>query len=203
VLSLHREAGAVVAATAVAELAAAAREALARFHAAEPLRPGMAREQLRTSLPGGRAVDARLFALVLAELARAGDVEVEQDLVRGKGFSPGQAEAERASAVEQTLAVYRAAGLAPPTGAAPAEAVEILIRRGELVRVKADLCFHRPAVDELRERLRAFLSRAGQITPQEWKELTGQTRKYAIPLAEFFDAEKVTLRVGDVRKLRG
>jgi selenocysteine-specific elongation factor len=65
-----------------------------------------------------------------------------------------------------------------------------------------DLVFHHQPLSALRERLRAFLVDKGQITPQEWKELVGATRKFAIPLAEYFDAEKVTLRVGDLRKLR-
>jgi selenocysteine-specific elongation factor len=49
----------------------------------------------------------------------------------------------------------------------------------------------------------AALREKGQITAQEWKELVGASRKFAIPLAEYFDAEKVTMRVGEVRKLRG
>jgi selenocysteine-specific elongation factor len=197
----------------VAELGAAVREALERFHAAEPLRAGVAREELRTSLPGAR-IDGRLLALVLAELARVGAIELEGDLVRDRRFSVEKAETERSSLVERTLGVYRAAGLAPPgshalaaavsaPGAEAVAALEILVRRGDLVRLKPELCFDRGAIDGLRARLRAFLARAGQITPQQWKELTGQTRKYAIPLAEHFDAEKVTLRIGDIRRLRG
>jgi selenocysteine-specific elongation factor len=213
-LTFHRDTGAVVAAAVVRELSATVLEVLARFHAAQPLRAGLAREELRTSQAATRALDPRLFALVLAELARAGQIEAEQDLVRSKGFSPRPAEAERDVAVERTLEVYRTSGLAPPwnnelpaklgvPAGETAAALEILIRRGDLVRIKPDLCFHRAALDQLRERLRGFLIRAGQITPQEWKELTGQTRKYAIPLAEHFDADKLTLRIGDLRKLRG
>ena len=62
--------------------------------------------------------------------------------------------------------------------------------------------FHKDAVDGLRQKLVAFLVEKTQITPQEWKELVGSTRKFAIPLAEHFDAEKLTLRIGDLRKLR-
>ena len=71
------------------------------------------------------------------------------------------------------------------------------------MRVKPDLCFDRAAVDALADRLRAHLAAQREITAQQWKELSGVTRKYAIPLAEHFDAEKLTLRVGDVRRLRG
>ena len=72
---------------------------------------------------------------------------------------------------------------------------------GELVKV-SDLYFARAAVDELRGRLVAFLEKEGQLSPTQWKELVGQSRKFTIPLAEYFDAQKVTLRVGDLRKLR-
>ena len=55
---------------------------------------------------------------------------------------------------------------------------------------------------ELRARLVAFLDQHREITPQQWKELTATSRKYSIPLAEYFDGEKLTLRVGDVRRRR-
>ncbi|HEX9105327.1 MAG TPA: SelB C-terminal domain-containing protein, partial [Polyangia bacterium] len=80
--------------------------------------------------------------------------------------------------------------------------IELLVRGGSLVRMK-DLVFHAPAVAALRERLVAHLKAHAQITPQEWKELVGASRKFAIPLAEHFDGEKLTMRVGEVRKLRG
>jgi len=80
-------------------------------------------------------------------------------------------------------------------------ALKLLIDGGELVKV-SDLYFARAAVDELRGRLVAFLEKEGQLSPTQWKELVGQSRKFTIPLAEYFDAQKVTLRVGDLRKLR-
>ena len=76
------------------------------------------------------------------------------------------------------------------------------MRGGSLVRMK-DLVFHTAAVDALRDKLVAHLKAHAQITPQEWKELVGASRKFAIPLAEHFDGEKLTMRVGEVRKLRG
>jgi selenocysteine-specific elongation factor len=105
------------------------------------------------------------------------------------------------------------AALAPPSPAelaaalkagatAVGEALGILSRRGNVVRVKHDLYFDGPAVDSLRAHLQAFLRASTQITPQEWKAMVGGTRKFAIPLAEHFDAEKLTFRVGDVRRLR-
>jgi selenocysteine-specific elongation factor len=133
--------------------------------------------------------------------------------VRRAGFSPARAEAAQEGLVARVRSVYTHGGLAPPWShelaariGAPATdagaALEILVRRGDVVRVKPDLCFDRSAIDALAARLRAHLTAQPEITPQQWKELSGVTRKYAIPLAEHFDAEKLTLRVGDVRRLR-
>jgi selenocysteine-specific elongation factor len=71
-----------------------------------------------------------------------------------------------------------------------------------LVRLK-DLIFHRAAIADLRTKLVAFLTQHREISPSQFKELVGQSRKYSIPLAEYFDAQRVTLRVGDQRRLRG
>ena len=61
---------------------------------------------------------------------------------------------------------------------------------------------HAKTVDDVRARLVAFLDAHKTIDAQQWKELTGASRKFTIPLAEYFDAEKLTLRVGDVRRRR-
>ena len=71
------------------------------------------------------------------------------------------------------------------------------------MRVATGLYFDRPAVEELRERLTAYLREHREIDPGSYKTLTGQTRKHTVPLMEYFDAEKVTRRRGDVRVLRG
>ncbi|MBE7454319.1 MAG: SelB C-terminal domain-containing protein [Kofleriaceae bacterium] len=81
-------------------------------------------------------------------------------------------------------------------------ALAALVADGGVVRVKPDLYVGADALAELEARLRAYLAAHREITPQAWKELTGTSRKYAIPLAEHFDARKVTLRVGDLRRLR-
>ncbi len=78
-----------------------------------------------------------------------------------------------------------------------------LVREGELVRVAAGLFFARDGMDDLRERLVRYLRKGGEIEPAEYKKLTGQTRKYTVPLMEFFDAEKLTVRRGNIRVLRG
>ncbi len=81
-------------------------------------------------------------------------------------------------------------------------ALDRLVAAKLAVRVKPDLFMHAEIVSGIRTKLVAFLDANKTIDAQQWKELTGASRKFTIPLAEYFDAEKVTLRVGDVRRKR-
>ena len=82
------------------------------------------------------------------------------------------------------------------------DVLQLLVENGDLLKVKEDLYFHRQAIDDLRLRLVDFLKEKGEITTPEFKDMTGASRKYVIPLAEYFDTTNVTIRVGDIRKLR-
>jgi len=88
-----------------------------------------------------------------------------------------------------------------PVEAKRAEKIlQILLRDKNLVRVTPDLIFHRDALAQLRDRLSVFKKTKGErISVPGFKELTGITRKYAIPLLEYLDRERVTRRAGDER----
>lgn len=115
---------------------------------------------------------------------------------------------------KEVLTRLNAAGLAPPNLDALVRELgvdvrelrpvaEHLVREEKLVRVASGLFFARSEIEELRERLIRHLRKHGEIDPTAYKILTGQTRKYTVPLMEFFDAEKLTVRRGNVRVLRG
>ena len=70
-----------------------------------------------------------------------------------------------------------------------------------LIKVSDDLVFHQSALGDLRKRLLAFKAKSTSIDVTGFKDLTGVTRKYAIPLLEYFDRERVTRRVGDRRDI--
>jgi len=120
-------------------------------------------------------------------------------------------EREEARAKEQIEMAFAAAGLAVPTvkevlSKLPVEAkraekiLQILLRDKSLVRVTPELIFHRDALAQLRGSLSAFKKTKGErISVPVFKELTGITRKYAIPLLEYLDRERVTRRAGDER----
>jgi selenocysteine-specific elongation factor len=183
---------------------------LAAFHEREPLREGLPREELRQRLSS--ELDARIFQRVTQALVDGGKVELEKEVVRLKGrgrtLSLGD-EAARA----RLSAELSAAGLAPPTLNELAqklllpmprlqELLKVMVSEGTVVRVSEELCFEAGALAGLRERLVAHLREKKEITTQAFKEMVGQTRKFVIPLSEYFDREKVTLRVGEKRVLR-
>jgi len=184
--------------------------ALEQFHRAFPLRPGMSREELR-----GRAgaADERVFGHLLETLAAEGVVQTERDKVRLAAHEI------RLSAAQQTIVdrveqEFRTAAAAPPSpeealtraGLAGDEEHELfqhLVEGRKLVRVKDSLYFHAEALASIEERLVAMLRERKEIGPADIKDLLGISRKYAIPLLEFFDTRRVTARVGERRVLRG
>jgi selenocysteine-specific elongation factor len=174
---------------------------------------GISREALRTSTPSTARLAPAVFAAILDRLSASGSLEQLAELVRPRGAVEQPLEPARAGLVERVAELLSQSGLTPLSpeemasalGAqAPkiAEALKVLLGRAEAVRVGRELVFSRRAIDDLREQLRAFLFDRGTISTQEMKALVGGSRKFAIPLAEHFDAEKLTLRVGEIRRLR-
>jgi selenocysteine-specific elongation factor len=187
-------------------------DCLDAFHAAQPQSAGMSRQELRTRLPA--SLPGRLYETLLEALSRRGAIQAEADVVR-RPQRRGQARASELSPLEQTIADrFRAWGLTPerpkdvPVAVRADEkavrpALQRLLEQGLLVRIKPDLYVDAQAMEKLRAALVAHLDARGQITPTEWKDITGASRKYSIPLAEYFDAQKLTLRVGEIRRRRG
>jgi len=169
---------------------------------------GVAREELRTQLPA--ALPARSYDAMLAGLERRGLVVSEGDRVR-KNATPKSAPLSPIE--QQVLAKLEQTGIEPPrpkelpaalgvTEPAVNAALAKLVTAKLAVKVKPDLFMSAKTVDAVRTRLVAFLDAHKTIDAQQWKDLTGASRKFTIPLAEYFDAEKLTLRVGDVRRKR-
>lgn len=193
-----------------AQLEKRALEHVQAFHEEHPEREGMGKRELAGRLP--RSVSVRLFETLLAALVRRGALEVTAELVRKPRAGAGAR--TEPSPLEQRLAEqFRAWGLSPERPKSvpavigePEKSVQAalarLLDRKVLVRVKSDLYVDAAAIDALRARLIAHLDQHGQITPTEWKTITGLSRKFSIPLAEYFDTEALTLRVGEIRRRR-
>jgi selenocysteine-specific elongation factor len=208
VVLVDREARRFVATDVLKALEARALARLDALHAAHPEASGMPREELRQRLG---SPPERTFARALQHLVERGQLERHEELLRRPGR--GRAFAEAVTAQQQALLATLAKwGLTPPTLAElassqrlpEARVVELgqaLVAAGAAVRA-GELFFAKAAVDALEAKLRAHFAAHERLTTQQFKELTGLSRKFLIPLAEYFDREKVTLRVGDERVLR-
>jgi selenocysteine-specific elongation factor len=183
-------------------------EKVEKFQKENPLLPGIAREDLRASL--GKRVRSETFRAALDELVAQRKLDAPGELVKKAGSEIALLP-EEAKAKEQIEAAFASASLAVPSvkevlaklsvEAKRAEKLlQILLREKSLVRVSPELIFHRNALAQLKEQLSAFKKAKGdRITVPAFKELTGITRKYAIPLLEYLDRERVTRRGLDER----
>jgi len=177
-------------------------ETLKQFHRKNPLVGGLSKEELRSKqLPGAPAW------LMDALLARVKTLAVDGETVRlaSHQISLKQDETEASAKIENA---FQAAGLAVPSvievlGKSGLEAtrarniLQLLLRDKRLVRISDELVFHASAIKSLRELLAG--KRGARFAVPEFKDWTGISRKYAIPLLEFLDRERVTRRDGDSR----
>jgi selenocysteine-specific elongation factor len=182
-------------------------DALEAHHAAQPLSEGMPREEARDRVVGRAAPE--VFDFIVNALVAEGKVLARDRLaLAGHRISLSPEESRVLAALEE---VYRQAGLAPPdlknaaagagVDAAVAERVgRLLIRQKALVKV-GDLVFHAEALAMLKAEVRALKSTGitARVDVAAFKERYGITRKYAIPLLEYLDRERITRRVGDSR----
>lgn len=180
------------------------------YHEQYPERRGIPRAELRSQLPP--SLPGPFFEELLLTLVRRGAVEEDKDVVHKPGKGVGQG--DELSPLEHKIARQFAAWRATPerlkvvpesVGEDPAQvrkALQRLLTLGILVKVNTELYFHQDTLRELQKALVQHLEERGEITPAEWKDIVGASRKFTIPLAEHFDREKVTLRVGEIRKLR-
>ncbi len=186
-------------------LKAALLSAVEAFQKQNPLAPGINQQALRDRF----ALESDVFSAATAQLIKEAKVEAAGDIVhlRGRGVVMKDEEAESRKIIEQAFA---SAGLKVPSlkevlaslkiDKVPAQKlVTLLLRDKILIKVSDDLVFHHAALSELRRSVVAHKARSPKIDVGKFKELTGVSRKYAIPLLEYLDRERVTKRIGDER----
>jgi selenocysteine-specific elongation factor len=189
---------------------AALKQFLARRADERPDKPAAGLAELASVAPHMRPAD---LEGVVAELVQAGTVVAVEGGVALAGVG-GVLAAELEDAAARVLQMIAGDAFSPPTLAMLLEEVglprrdlltllAVLVRRGELVRVKEDLWFSSTAVDEARERLLAALAQAPQITLADYRDLLATGRRNAQALLEHFDGEALTRRLGEARVLRG
>lgn len=185
-------------------------EQLTDYHQKFPLKTGMLKEELSAQLP--RPVDVKLYNFVLRHLAEQDVLAQEMEWVRLMSHKVDLTRDEEAIR-EKIEKAFREGGLQPPffkdvaeklpgTPRQHQDVLQWMISKGIIAKTKEDLYFHASALSDLQERLVAFLKEHGEISTPQFKEMTGASRKYTIPLLEYFDMQKVTIRIGDMRRLR-
>jgi len=182
------------------------------YHERFPLKDGLSREELRTTIGMTDGAGQKIFAMALRDLEKRGEIAAEKETLRLASHRV-QLGGEMGDLREKLSSLYLSGGLAPPTvrevleqfadrKKEVASLMQVMIREGGLVRISEDLNFHRDVLAKLREDYRQLLIREGQATPASFRELTGLSRKFIIPLMEYFDMSKLTMRQGDRRILR-
>lgn len=194
-------------------LGAAVIDELDRHHKREPLARGMLRETLREKVFAHSA--AELFSGVLAQLEDNGKVVAEKDIVRSSGHSVGLSDQDVALS-KRIEEIYLTAGVEAPSleeamtkanvpAAQRAQArklLQLLLDDRKLVRIQGEMFMHSHVVQDLKTKLHHYASQHEPdrlIDVPTFKDLAGVSRKYAIPLLEYFDREQVTRRAGDKR----
>ncbi len=183
---------------------------LENYHKANPLKAGMSKEELKSKFPV-KAAD-KLFSAVMNQMLKAGKTVQEGEAVRMADHKVSLG-IDQADIKKKVLDIYLKAKLQPPyfkevtrtLEVDPARAKDVLmllVKEGTMIKAKEDLFFHLEPYEDLRKRLVDFLVANEEITTPQFKEMTGASRKYIIPLLEYFDAKNVTIRVGDSRQLR-
>lgn len=190
------------------ELKAKVSAALQAFHKANPLSPGISREDLRVQT--ARRVRQEVFRAALEDLTKEQKLVLQDEIVKRAGAEVTLLPEEQ-RARDQIETAFAGAGLAvPPVKEVLAQlAVEtkraekllqLLLKEKKLLRVSADLIFHADALQEMRRKVAGYKkAKSERISVPAFKELTGISRKYAIPLLEYLDRERVTRRAGDER----
>jgi selenocysteine-specific elongation factor len=178
---------------------------LEAFHKSNPLVAGIGKEELREKL----RLSPEIMQALLSELVTAKKAEITGELVRlaGRGVELKDEEAKAKTAIEQAFAT---AGLKVPfmdevLGRLPVDKIRaqklvtLLLRDRVLVKLADNLVFHQSALSLLRQAMTDYKAKSPKIDVGKFKDLIGVSRKYAIPLLEYLDRERITRRVGDER----
>jgi len=185
-------------------------EELRDYLAENPMQEGIGKEELKSRIP--KRSDPRFFGPLLASMEKEGTALSDREIVRLPGRKAGLT---RDQSVLQAMLeeALQKGWREPPTSKELCDALDctekqlldhanLLSREGRVVKVKGDIFYAPGAIAEIREKTVAYLREKGEITPNAFRELTGLSRKFMIPLLEFFDQEKLTIRLGDKRVLR-
>src|SRR6185369_13471256 len=180
-----------------------------RFHESNPLVQGIGREELKARLFGD--APNLLFQAVIDKLVTDKKIAIAQDVIHEFGRKVTlKADEERMRS--QLTDRFRSLGLQAPTAdeiidtlkldrTTARKIIQLLLKENALVKITDEMFVERAAIDKLIADVKALKSKNPKFGVGEFKNLTGVTRKHAIPLLEYLDRQRVTRRVGDERMI--
>lgn len=186
-------------------------KSLKEYHRRHPLVPGVGQEELRTGQK--RPVEPKVFHYCLSDLVRKGEVVQEDSLLRLAGHEVAL-KADEKELEKELFGWFRQKGLQTPTLRETAEhfaeypekmlkeVMQLQLRDGRLVKISESLYYAPEVLEPLIQQVVEYIGKRGEMDAQAFKELTGLTRKFSIPVLEYLDKEKITMRIGDTRVLR-
>ncbi len=184
---------------------------LTKYHSDNPLKTGIAKEELLSQLIP--PVDSKLFQFTLTNMSRKGEVEQEGAEVKISGHTV-TLQVDEKEMQQKIGGLYKKAGLTPPNlkdvlatfdefpPKQIRQVIDLLLQKEELVKINESLIFHGEAIIQLADDVKNFITQEGEIDAPRFKQLTGLSRKFSIPLLEYFDKIKLTIRIEDKRILR-
>lgn len=183
---------------------------LGEYHRREPMRQGLSRAELLSGF--GRGMHPKLVHFLVERLVKSGQVVLEGDTLRLPGHVVSLA-SDQSGLRALMESAYVQAGLMPPTTKAfleenglaakdVAQMYRLLMEEGVLIKVSEEFYYAKTAMDDIIARVRGFFGSNQEMGPQDFRDLTELTRKFAIPVLEYLDKEKLTMRIGDKRQLR-
>jgi selenocysteine-specific elongation factor len=191
------------------EAAERVKSTLDEFHRMKPLADGMAKETLKKKALA--SWDTKSAEVLIDNMTREGAVETDGKTVRLAG-STAATTSDQQNLIEDAVARIASNPVSPPTLSELAaelggdkgmlsELLTIAEKENRVIRISPELFFSPAAVADIEDKLREAIGPGG-ITVSDFKNVIGTSRKYALPLLEYFDRVRVTARVGDLRKLR-
>ncbi|MBT3176597.1 MAG: selenocysteine-specific translation elongation factor [Desulfobacula sp.] len=184
---------------------------LADYHAKNPLKEGMPTQELKSKFQ--YIDDAKFFNILFTKLSRENLIILDKNIVKLSGHKVAL-QVDQHEIKEKIKKIYQASGLTPPFFRTICQDLDLdknnaiavlhmLIDEKSIIKTKDDLYFDAKKIDGLQQKLTAFLKENESITTPDFKGMTGGvSRKFVIPLIEYFDSINLTIRVGDTRQLR-
>lgn len=181
----------------------AVRSNLSRFHKENPLKPGISKEELKAKMPFSTSRFFNLIAII-------DDVITEKDILRLKDFKASLAHVD-GEVKGKIISALNKDGFQPPMRSELAQKLSIsekeltdllklLVKEGAVIRINDSMHITTEQYDKMLNLLKNFYAQKKEMTVAEFRDILGTSRKYALPLLEYLDSNRITLRVGDIRK---